>query len=98
MKPTALLAVLVLILAPSTLLGQNYYLGNSDTECATCHGPVVASYLATGHAESFDDIPFLGYSCLRCHTTGWDDLVDNYGADEYANALINRVLKETCER
>ena len=58
MKPTAMLAVLVLILAPSALLGQNYYLGNVDTECATCHGPLVTSYLNTGHATAFDDIEF----------------------------------------
>jgi predicted CXXCH cytochrome family protein len=83
MKSTALLAVLVLILAPSTLLGQNFYLGNVDTECSTCHGSQLTSYLNTGHATSFDDIPFLGYSCLRCHTTGWDESVANYGADEY---------------
>jgi predicted CXXCH cytochrome family protein len=78
-----MLAVLVLIIAPSTLLGQNYYLGNVDTECSTCHGTLVTSYLTTGHAESFDAIPFLRYSCLQCHNTGWDETVANYGADEY---------------
>lgn len=71
---------------------ENFYLGNNDTQCSDCHGNMsgpgiggnqVNEWLQTKHAIAQDSISFLQFDCLKCHNTGWDPLVDNYGADEY---------------
>lgn len=51
------------------------YAGMSD--CASCHGSVQASVMATAHAQAFTSAPFVAEggptnpSCLACHTVGY---------------------------
>lgn len=61
--------------------------------CASCHsaGGIATTmyneWKQTNHSIATDSgyaqSTHFGYSCLRCHTTGWDITKTNYGADEY---------------
>ena len=105
-------AVAFSIFACAALSADPYYWGNDQTNCATCHSAVVGTWSQTAHAMAYDSlvaIPTFGYSCLECHTTGWDTGVMNYGADEYVaegaddsytltdEANFNRVKNIQCE-
>ncbi|MCF8241002.1 MAG: T9SS type A sorting domain-containing protein [Melioribacteraceae bacterium] len=78
---------LLLFFGVSLLHAQNFYLGDNGTTGCACHGgDQVASWSGTKHAVAQDSLStILGYSCLQCHNTGWDESVDNYGADEYVS-------------
>ncbi len=95
------------------VFGQNTYLGVENASCnAGCHGTYFADWGATAHATAYDSLKnILGYSCLQCHTVGWDTNVDNGGADEYVTegdansytiddsakfALVSNIQCENC--
>ena len=99
MKIKLLITVFTIILSTSIALSQDYYLGVGNgsepqgTSCSSCHQigniaePIFNSWKLTKHAQAYDSLKnILSYSCLKCHTTGWNDTVTNYGADEYVKA------------
>lgn len=101
MKIKLLITALTIILTSTIAFSQNFYLGvgtSSDaqgTSCASCHTatniasdvPYYDTWKLTKHAQAYDSLKtILKYSCLQCHTTGWDTTVANYGADEYVKA------------
>lgn len=90
--------VTVLVLASTLTYSQNYYLGVGvpsdpiNSSCASCHrtggsaSPTYNDWITTKHSFAMDSLaslPYFGYSCLKCHNTGWDETIVNYGADEY---------------
>ncbi len=98
MKIKLFTTLLGILFVSSVALSQNFYLGvgtSSDvqgTSCASCHtanniaaqDPYYDTWKFTKHAQAYDSLKtILNYSCLQCHTTGWDTSVVNYGADEY---------------
>ena len=98
MKINLITTLFAVMLLSSIALSQNFYLGvgtSSDvqgTSCASCHtsnniaaqDPFYDTWKFTKHAQAYDSLKtILSYSCLQCHTTGWDTSVVNYGADEY---------------
>ena len=99
MKIKLLLTVFTIILISSIAFSQDYYLGVGNgsepqgTSCSSCHQvgniaePIYNSWKLTKHAQAYDSLKnILNYSCLKCHTTGWNDTLTNYGADEYVKA------------
>ena len=99
MKIKLLITALTIILSTSMALSQDYYLGVGNgnepqgKSCSSCHQigniaePIFNSWKLTKHAQAYDSLKnILSYSCLKCHTTGWNDTVTNYGADEYVKA------------
>ena len=112
--------LLAFILTSSIAICQNYYLGteNGSPTCSSCHtqgtnvSPIYDTWKLTPHAKAYDaNAKILSYSCLQCHTTGWDTTVTNYGADEFVkidssakpnyvitdSASFNRVKNVGCE-
>ncbi len=101
-----------LILLTGIVSAQDYYMGVSTDNCNTCHATEITAWMATGHAKAHDSLAtqafFKGY-CLPCHNTGWNDTLNNYGADEYVNIApdqswtiadetnFNRVKNVQCE-
>ncbi len=96
MKHKIFTTLLALVLFSSFALSQNYYLGvGNGTEqqgysCSSCHTqgniglPIYDTWKLTKHAQAYDSLKSrLSYDCLKCHTTGWDPTINNYGADEY---------------
>lgn len=72
-----------------------YYLGAEA--CRQCHSTAYNAEIKTAHFNTFVDDPndpgdFVSVwkeqgqptECLPCHTTGWNEEVDNHGADEVA--------------
>ncbi|MHB8851830.1 MAG: T9SS type A sorting domain-containing protein [Ignavibacteriaceae bacterium] len=102
MKLKLVTIMFVLAIAANFSFAQDFYLGTgtpSDpqgTSCASCHSTVnngiakltyYDSWKLTKHAQAYDSLSgILSYSCLQCHTTGWDASVTNGGADEYVKA------------
>jgi predicted CXXCH cytochrome family protein len=96
MKIKLVTVLSVIILASTVSFSQNYYLGVGDGtgaqgySCSSCHKtgnigqPVYDTWKLTKHAQAYDSLKsMLSYSCLPCHTTGFDTNTLNYGADEY---------------
>ena len=51
---------------------------------------MIDDWMGTLHAKAHPSTPansHYGYSCMRCHTTGWDTSVKNNGADEFTDSL-----------
>ncbi len=99
MKMKLLITIFTIILSSSFALSQDYYLGVGNgsepqgKSCSSCHQlnniaePIFNSWKLTKHAQAYDSLKSrLSYTCLKCHTTGWNDTVTNYGADEYVKA------------
>lgn len=73
--------------------GNSANYSNPGYSCASCHisagiaSPKYDEWKKTNHAiatdSGFAQSSHFNYSCLRCHTTGWDTGKDNFGADEY---------------
>ena len=89
-----LLTLLAFLFTSSIAISQNYYLGteNGTTTCSTCHTagtnipPIYDTWKNTVHSWAYDSLknnPGFGYSCLPCHTTGWNTSITNGGADEF---------------
>ncbi len=127
MKLKLLFTAFAIFITSSIAFGQNYYLGtdngNGSLTCSSCHsvnaGPfganiphVYDTWKLTPHAKAYDaNIKALSYSCLPCHTTGWDTTVKNGGADEFVkyspstkpdyvitdSAAFNKVKNVGCE-
>jgi len=70
---------------------DNYYVGNVEENCVTCHenealgGTQLTKWTETRHAIAQDSVnsSHYGFYCLKCHNTGWDQSADNFGADEF---------------
>ncbi len=88
--------LLTMLFASSFLFSQNYYLGvgtgneQQGYSCSSCHTqgniglPIYDTWKLTKHAQAYDSLKArLSYDCLKCHSTGWDTSIINYGADEY---------------
>jgi hypothetical protein len=71
---------------------QPYYVGAAT--CATCHSTIYNNYATTQHSEAFANST--GDFCLPCHTTGYDDTVDNGGYDETPVSMLENVQCENC--
>ncbi|MEE9572508.1 MAG: cytochrome c3 family protein [Candidatus Neomarinimicrobiota bacterium] len=103
MKRSILFFVLLFFMGASFIYSQNFYLGVGtpadpvSTSCASCHStsgsapPTYNDWITTRHSVAQDSAtsPFFGYSCLKCHNTGWDIALVNYGADEYVDSTDN---------
>ena len=113
----------IVIWSVGSTFGQNYYFGVGtpsdppNTSCASCHNLQFGApapyedWITTKHSYAMDSLAgTLGYSCLKCHNTGWDPSVVNYGADEYVDSLagngyqitdtqkFNKVKNVQCEQ
>lgn len=74
-------------------VGTDADIANQGTSCASCHNangiasPKWNSWKNTLHGvaqdTAFSQSGSFQFTCLRCHTTGWDTNKLNYGADEY---------------
>jgi|YelNatPaOPRAMG01_1025707.scaffolds.fasta_scaffold02043_9 predicted CXXCH cytochrome family protein len=115
MKYKLLFTAFAILITSSIAIGQNYYLGTDNGSgyltCSSCHSsntavqgmnisPVYDTWKLTPHAKAYDsNVKTLSYSCLPCHTTGWDTTVVNYGADEYvkydASKSLNYVITDS---
>ena len=88
---------LIMILSASTS-ADPYYWGDNKSNCGTCHSTVVEKWSHTAHSSAQDSLTaILGYYCLSCHNTGWDESVANYGADEYVQVGDNNSYTITDE-
>jgi len=73
----------------TTPLTDNYYVGNVEENCATCHeneslgGTQLTKWKDTKHAIAQDSLAFLQVYCLKCHNTGYNPDFVNGGSDEY---------------
>jgi len=73
----------------TTPVSDNFYLGNVEENCAACHeneslgGIQLIKWKETKHAIAQDSISYLQVYCLKCHNTGYNPSITNYGADEY---------------
>jgi predicted CXXCH cytochrome family protein len=100
MKRSLLFFALLFFIGTSVIYSQSFYLGVGtpadlqNTSCASCHStsgitsPIYNDWITTRHSVAQDSASssFYGYSCLKCHNTGWDITIDNYGADEYVDS------------
>ncbi len=67
------------------------YLGYTGGQipCGTCHGEKVDEWKQTGHYMIFEEglngtlSNHYGPSCIKCHTTGYDENADNNGFDDF---------------
>ena len=109
-QKTFFCAVFLILLLSIIVMADPYYWGNNKINCGTCHSAVVEKWSETTHSWAQDSLKaILGYSCLSCHNTGWDENTSNYGADEYVTegaddsytisdkANFNRVTNVQCE-
>ncbi len=102
MKLKIVTIIFALAMAANFTMAQDFYLGAGSpsdaegTSCGSCHSSVnngiakhyyYDSWKLTKHAQAYDSLSgILSYSCLQCHTTGWDTSIVNGGADEYVKA------------
>jgi len=73
--------------------GTGADVANQGISCASCHSangiasPKWDTWKNTLHAVAtdtgFSQSNHFGYSCLRCHASGWNDTAVTFGADEY---------------
>ncbi len=73
--------------------GTDADVANEGISCASCHSekgfasPKWDAWKKTRHSfatdSGFAQSSHFGYSCLPCHTTGWNDTAVTFGADEY---------------
>lgn len=92
-----LLVVLVLVVAPVTVLGaaqENGQYGGVEN-CKMCHPDIATDWAKTSHARSYELLVNVGKEktpeCLPCHTTG-------YGKGGFVDAATSPELKgTTCE-
>ena len=74
---------------------QPYYLG-ADA-CSGCHNATYGEWATTNHATAYDrKIDELAPYCMRCHTVGFDDTVDNGGWDENPVSELTSIQCESC--
>ena len=67
------------------------YLGytGGQLSCGTCHGAKVDEWQQTGHYKIFEEglngtlSSHYGPSCIKCHTTGYDENAANDGFDDF---------------
>jgi predicted CXXCH cytochrome family protein len=86
---TKLMLVVLLLACATALYGQNpNYSGVAV--CQGCHnagigGTQYTTWVFTLHAKAYDSVSFVQkqMDCSPCHTTGWDTLRANHGADDY---------------
>lgn len=70
-----------------------YYLGNNDMTCSHCHEGKVNGWMTTNHHASYKASQM---SCNECHSTGWDEALDNGGYDDNPVAALQNVQCEAC--
>lgn len=90
--------LIIFILISTATFAQNFYIGASDPSCQGCHANIIPSWQETAHADALAAglaSDHFGYSCLQCHTVGWDVNVDNNGADEYVTEGENNTYTIT---
>lgn len=66
------------------------YVGYADAQaqnptCIRCHSEATLNWRQTGHARALHGLYTSDHAasyCLPCHTTGWDDSEQIYGADD----------------
>ena len=106
MKLKIITILFTLVLASKLSFSQDFYLGAGTpadpqgSGCATCHSsngiadktPYYDSWSQTKHSWAYDsNKTFLKFSCLPCHTTGWDTTMTNGGADEFVKADTSKL-------
>lgn len=70
-----------------------YYLGNNQESCAHCHDGKIMTWSETHHATAYKASE---ESCNECHSTGWDETLDNGGYDDNPVAAMQNVQCEGC--
>lgn len=95
------------ITGPGTTAGARYV---GAEVCRLCHSTAYNDEMMTAHFNTMVDDPDDPFDfisiweedgspefCLRCHTTGWDESLDNGGADEPGRLkLMSGVKCEVC--
>ena len=89
--------------------GTGADVANQGISCASCHSangiasPKWDTWKNTLHAVAtdtgFSQSNHFGYSCLRCHASGWNDTAVTFGADEYVKldtTVITKLLSNRC--
>ncbi len=72
-------------------INAGLYLGYTGGifKCGRCHGEKVDEWQQTGHYMIFEEglngtlSSHYGPSCIKCHTTGYDENADNNGFDDF---------------
>ena len=72
-------------------INAGLYLGYTGGifKCGRCHGDKVDEWQQTGHYMIFEEglngtlSSHYGPSCIKCHTTGYDENADNNGFDDF---------------
>jgi len=89
MRHVTLVIIAILLLAGTAVIyGQepNY---SGVAMCQGCHSSggrtQYTTWILTAHAKAYDSVAFVQKQtgCSPCHTTGWDTLKANHGADDY---------------
>ncbi|RJP75890.1 MAG: hypothetical protein C4524_11040 [Candidatus Zixiibacteriota bacterium] len=70
-----------------------FYLGNNEMVCQHCHSDYIAAWSLTAHAEAYKSSD---EECNRCHSTGWNDTLNNAGYDELMIEALRDVQCEAC--
>ena len=84
-----MLSILIIIFIYPAIAQEPNYSGASA--CQACHsstmigGTQYTEWVQTKHATAYDSVKFVQkkMSCSPCHTTGWDTLKSNLGADDF---------------
>lgn len=79
------------VISDTLTINAGLYLGytGGQLSCGTCHGSKVDEWRQTGHYMIFEEglngtlSSHYGPSCIKCHTTGYDENADNNGFDDF---------------
>ena len=79
------------VVSDTLTITAGLYLGYTGGQipCGTCHGEKVDQWQQTGHYMIFEEglngtlSNHYGPSCIKCHTTGYDENADNNGFDDF---------------
>ncbi len=79
------------VVSDTLTINAGLYLGYTGGQipCGTCHGGKVEEWQQTGHYMIFEEglngtlSNDYGPSCIKCHTTGYDENADNNGFDDF---------------
>ena len=89
MKNGTMLFLVVLLMVCSTALYSQDPNYSGVALCQGCHSSggrtQYTTWILTAHAKAYDSVAFVQkqMACAPCHTTGWDTLLTNHGADDY---------------
>ncbi len=76
-------------MSDTIIINSSIYAGIQTGFCGNCHNSTYNSWTGTQHSvaakDGFNGIlsSHFNASCLQCHTTGYDDMANNQGFDDF---------------